>query len=219
MHERVILFINGEVTDYAFLAGLLQEDDFLVAVDGGLRHLLAIKKKPHLLIGDLDSVTPEQLQALSSGGVEIQRFPVEKDETDLELALLETTRRGYKTIILVGALGGRIDQMLANLYLLMLPQLHGLKVRIIDGYQEIFLIRHNAQVDGQVGDIISLLPFKGNAEGVSTTGLEYPLSNETLLLEHSRGISNRMVEPYALITLTKGCLLCVHSWTDRKAIL
>ncbi len=219
MHERVMLFINGEVTDYAFLAGLLQEDDFLVAVDGGLRHLLAIKKKPHLLIGDLDSVTPEQLQALSSGGVEIQRFPVEKDETDLELALLETTRRGYKTIILVGALGGRIDQMLANLYLLTLPQLHGLKVRIIDRYQEIFLIRHNAQVDGQVGDIISLLPFKGNAEGVSTTGLEYPLSNETLLLEHSRGISNRMVEPYALITLTKGCLLCVHSWTDRKAIL
>ena len=102
---------------------MLQEDDFLVAVDGGLRHLLAINRQPHLLIGDLDSVTPEQLEALSSGGVEIQRFPVEKDETDLELALLETTRRGYKTIILVGALGGRIDQMLANLYLLMLPQL------------------------------------------------------------------------------------------------
>ena len=219
MHERVILFINGEVTDYAFLAGLLQEDDFLVAVDGGLRHLLAINRQPHLLIGDLDSVTPEQLEALSDGGVEIQRFPVEKDETDLELALLETTQRSYKTIILVGALGGRIDQMLANLYLLMLPQLHGLKVRIIDGYQEIFLIRHNAQVDGQAGDIISLLPLKGNAEGVSSTGLEYPLSNETLLLEHSRGISNRMVEPHALITLTKGCLVCVHSWTDRKEIL
>ena len=108
--------------------------------------------------------------------------------------------------------------MLANLYLLMLPELHGLKVRIVDRYQEIFLIRHNAQVDGQAGDIISLLPLKGNAEGVSTTGLEYPLSNETLLLEHSRGVSNRMVEPHALITLTKGCLLCIHSWTDRKEI-
>ena len=219
MHERAILFINGEVADYVFLSGLLQEDDFLVAVDGGLRHLLAIHQQPHLLIGDLDSVTPEQLEEVSSREVEIQRLPMEKDETDLELALLETSRRSYKTIILVGALGGRIDQMLANLFLLMLPQLHGLKVRIIDRYQEIFLIRHNAQVDGQAGDIISLLPLKGNAEGVSTTGLEYPLSNETLLLEHSRGISNRMVEPHALITLTKGCLLCVHSWTDRKEIL
>jgi len=218
MHERAILFINGEVADYAFLSGLLQEDGFLVAVDGGLRHLLAINQHPHLLIGDLDSVTPEQLEEVSSREVEIQRFPVEKDETDLELALLETTRRGYKTIILVGALGGRIDQMLANLYLLMLPELHGLKVRIIDRCQEIFLIRHNAQVDGQAGDIISLLPLKGNAEGISTTGLEYPLTNETLLLEHSRGVSNRMVEPYALITLKKGCLLCFHSWTDRKEI-
>ena len=178
-----------------------------------------LSRQPHLLIGDLDSVTSEQLQTISGGGIEIMRFPVEKDETDLELALLETARRGYKTIFMVGVLGGRIDQMLANLYLLMLPELHGLKVRIVDRGQEIFLIRHNAQVDGQLGDIISLLPMKSNAEGISTTGLAYPLSNETLLLEHSRGVSNRMAEPHALITLTKGCLLCIHSWTDRKEIL
>lgn len=218
MQDRAVLFINGEVTDYGFLAGLLHEDDFLVAVDGGLRHLQVINRQPHLLIGDLDSVNPDQLQVLSGEGVEIQRFPMEKDETDLELALLETARRGYKTILLVGALGGRLDQMLANLYLLMLPELHGLKVRIIDRGQEIFLIRHNAQITGQAGDLVSLLPLRGSAEGISTTGLEYPLSNETLLQEHSRGVSNRMVEPHALITLTKGSLLCIHSWTDRKEI-
>ena len=65
MHERAVLFINGEVTDYGFLSGLLQEDDFLVAVDGGLRHLEAIKRQPHLLIGDLDSVTSRTSKALS----------------------------------------------------------------------------------------------------------------------------------------------------------
>ena len=80
---------------------------------------------PDLLIGDLDSVPPEQIDSMASQAVEIQRFPVEKDETDLELALFEVARRGYKEIFLVGALGGRIDQTLANLFLLQMPELAG----------------------------------------------------------------------------------------------
>lgn len=214
MQKHALLFINGEVKQTGFLAGLIDKNTFLVAVDGGLRHLLAIQRQPDLLIGDLDSVTPAQMETLTQAGVEIQRFPVEKDETDLELALLETARRGYKSIQLIGALGGRTDQMLANLFLLLLPELAGLSVRLVEEQEEIFIIRAQMQITGQPGDTLSLIPFAGCAEGVSTSGLRYPLVNETLHPEHSRGISNQMQDSEALVTLTSGTLLCIHSWRD-----
>jgi thiamine pyrophosphokinase len=207
MKERAILFINGEVGSYNFIDRFLDEKTFLVAVDGGLRHLLAVHHEPDLLIGDLDSVSPAQIDSIASQAVEIQRFPVEKNETDLELALLEVARRGYKEIFLVGAMGGRIDQTLANLFLLA-----ALKVVIIDEMQELFLIHDRRQITGQPGDSLSLLPLNGSAEGVSTVGLRYPLRNETLYPDRSRGISNEMLESKAMITLSKGTLLCVHTW-------
>lgn len=216
MNKRAIVFVNGQMADAGFAHDVIKENDWVVAVDGGLRHLLGVNRLPHLLIGDLDSITTEELEKVSEQGIEILKFPEEKDETDLELALREVADRGYKTIVIAGALGGRVDQLLANLFLLMLPELLGLNVRILDRYQEIFLIRHNAQIVGQEGDIVSLLPLKSRAEGVSTTGLKYPLSNETLLLEHSRGVSNRMDGSHALVILKRGCLLCIHSWFDRK---
>ena len=83
MYKRALIFINGEVSNLDFLSGMILPDDQLIAVDGGLRHLLALNRQPHLLIGDLDSVTPAQLQALRDAKVEILKFPVDKDETDL----------------------------------------------------------------------------------------------------------------------------------------
>lgn len=216
MNERAIVFVNGEIADANFALEIIKEDDWVVAVDGGLRHLLGVNHLPHLLIGDLDSISTEELEAVAEKGIEVRRFPEEKDETDLELALMEAASRNYKTILIAGALGGRIDQLLANLALLMLPELVGLNVRIIDRYQETFLIRDSAQIAGQAGDIVSLLPLRGSAEGISTTGLKYPLSDETLFLEHSRGISNQMNGSIAHISLMNGCLLCIHSWFDRR---
>ena len=219
MDKRAIVFVNGEMEDNGFALEIIKEDDWVVAVDGGLRHLMGVQRLPNLLIGDLDSITSGELAAVSEKGIEILRFPEEKDETDLELVLRETASRGYKTILIAGALGGRIDQLLANLFLLMLPELQGLDVRIVDRCQEIFLIRTNVKISGQAGDIVSLIPLKDSAAGISTTGLKYPLSEETLLIERSRGVSNRMVEPHALVTLKNGCLLCIHSWFDRKESL
>jgi len=216
MHKRALIFINGEVADLDFVSTLTQPDDQFIAVDGGLRHVLALNRQPHLLIGDLDSITPAQLQALSNTTVEILKFPEDKNETDLELALLEAARREFTEIVLIGALGGRVDQMLANLYLLLLPELSHRTVRVVESHQEIFIIRGHVRFDGREGDVVSLLPLKGNAAGVSTTGLKYPLENETLMIEHSRGISNRMLGRQASITLTGGCLLCIHSWAERK---
>ncbi len=211
MDKRAILFANGDVESYGFLDKLISDKDYLVAVDGGLRHLEALGFLPDLLIGDLDSVTPAQLQALSGGQTEIIRFPIEKDETDLELALVEVVKRGVDEIVIIGGLGGRTDQTLANLFLLLLPDLTGKNVYLLTQNEKIFVIQKGGIIHGGEGDIVSLIPLKGDASGVTTIGLQYPLTNETLLFERSRGISNRMLNEIAEVQVKEGVLLCVQT--------
>jgi thiamine pyrophosphokinase len=216
MDKRAILFANGEVESYDFLEKLITDKDYLVAVDGGLRHLEALGLPPDLLIGDLDSVTPAQLQGLPGGQTEIVRFPIEKDETDLELALVEVVKRGMEEIVIIGGLGRRIDQSLANLFLLLLPDLTGKNAYLLTQNEKTFLIQKGAVIHGREGDIVSLIPLKGDASGVTTIGLQYPLTSETLRFEHSRGISNRMLSDKAEVQVIDGVLLCVQSWNSEN---
>jgi thiamine pyrophosphokinase len=209
--QRAILFANGPIEDVRFLVDLIKPSDFLIAVDGGLRHLDAIGRLPDLLIGDLDSITLDQFARIEKNNVEIQKYPTEKDETDLELALLWSTKKGFKEIIIVCALGGRTDQTLANLFLLLLPELSGLKVQVLSPIEEIFLVTNKSTVLGKAGDLISLLPIGGIAVGVTTAGLKYGLTNDTLYPNKSRGISNRMVLDQAEIEVLDGTLLCIHT--------
>ncbi len=211
MHKRrAIIFANGELVDPAEARSLIEPGDFLVAADGGARRLAALGLTPVLVVGDLDSLSADEVLALREVGSEILKFPAEKDETDLELALLETVRRGYGQIFIAAALGGRLDQTLANVFLLALPELAGVDARLHDGREEAFLIREVGVIHGQAGEIVSLLPLFGPAESIRTTGLRYPLRGETLLPERSRGISNEMLGEQAEVRLEKGVLLCIH---------
>jgi thiamine pyrophosphokinase len=221
-----VIFANGEIKDYPAALHLVQPGDFLVSADGGLRHLKVLNLMPALLIGDLDSVTAEDVAALQAAGVEIRRYPVEKDWTDLELALLAVVAAGWRTIRVAGGLGGRLDQMLGNLFLLLLPAQPGpslagprltepgladLDLRLDDGREEIWLVLRQTTVNGCVGDVVSLLALNGPAVGIVTEGLQYPLDHETLYPEHTRGISNVMQRQQAAISLEKGLLLCIHT--------
>ncbi len=207
---RTVVFANGELPDLEHARALLRPDDFLIAADGGLRHIKSLGLRPHLLIGDLDSVLPEDLLLLQSEGVEIRRHPVEKDETDLELALTAAAEKA-DDILVVAGLGGRLDHTLGNLYLLLAPRLAGLEIRLDDGIEEAFWIRCAADLTGQPGDRVSLLPLLGPVEGVVTTRLRYPLKAETLYPEHTRGISNEMITRSARVSVAAGVLLCIHT--------
>ncbi|TLN12603.1 thiamine diphosphokinase, partial [bacterium] len=139
--KRTVIFVNGRLRSTQRLAALLRPDDWRIAADGGLRHLRRLNLAPHLLIGDLDSVTEEDVQWAVAMGAEVRRYPREKDETDLELALRAAVLGGSREILLAAALGGRLDQTLGNVFLLMRPELAGLDVRLEDGREEVFLIR------------------------------------------------------------------------------
>ncbi len=207
--ERAVLFANGEAQSRATLA--LQGDDFLVAVDGGLHHLQALGLSPQLLIGDMDSLSAQEVEACRQAGVEILRFPPAKNKTDLELALDEVLQRGYRNILIAFALGGRLDQTLANLALLSRPDLNDCAVRIDDGVTEVTLLRHTITLACQPRDVVSLLPWGGAAGGVVTHGLEYALEGETLLPWQTRGISNRCTGERFSVSLEQGALLLIHT--------
>lgn len=214
--KRAWIFVNGELSRPDLLKSRLAPGDLRIAADGGLKHLQAMNLLPDLLIGDLDSTDPEVVAQLAEQGVQVERHPVEKDETDLELAVLRAVQLGCGCLRLAGALGGRLDMTLGNLFLLGLPAVEGLDVRMDDGLEEVFLIRSQGDIEGQAGERVSLLPLGSPASGVRTEGLYYPLRGETLYPERTRGISNVMLGSSARVTLEKGILICIHSRFDPK---
>ena len=207
---RAVIFANGELEQPERLRALLRPGDYLISADGGLRHLRALDLCPQLLIGDLDSVSQPDVEWLAGGATEIRKFPAEKDFTDLELALRAARERGAESILLGAALGGRLDQTLANIALLRLPELSGLEVSLDDGQTEVRLITASLTIHGRAGDIVSLIPLGSVVQGVRTHALQYPLNAETLSPGQTRGISNVMLTERAAVEVESGELLCVH---------
>jgi len=207
---RAVVFANGNEPDEATVSHWLRPGDRLICADGGARTALSLGLKPDVVIGDLDSLDETQQAQLKTMGCRLIVYPVAKDWTDLELALKLAVEEGATEIVILGALGGRIDQELANILLLLLPDLEDIPTRIVDERQEMFVMRGEAVITGQAGEIVSLIPLGGDATGIVTEGLLYPLRNEPLLAGPARGISNEMTGEVARVTLKSGALLVVH---------
>jgi thiamine pyrophosphokinase len=207
---RAVIFANGVIPDVAAAGRLLKPGDRLIAVDGGLRYLNILRLRPVMLIGDLDSTTVAELAAAEAKGVRIERHPRDKNETDLELALQAVLRDGHTELLIIGGVGGRLDQTLGNLALLSDPAYAGMRIAVDDGLERASFVRDSLQVDGQVGDLVSLIPWGGEARGVTTSGLRWPLKAETLHPERTRGVSNELAEATAAVSLESGLLLVVQ---------
>jgi thiamine pyrophosphokinase len=186
-------------------------DDVCIAADGGALHTLALGLTPDVVIGDFDSIEAGELERLETSGAKIVRYPTRKDYTDLELALLHARDKGAKRILVLAALGNRWDQTLANLLMPASDSFSKVDIRLLDGPQEIFLVRtgQSVRVRGQPGDTLSLIPLYGDAHGITTRGLEYPLHEEGLYFGSTRGISNVLSANEAEITLQEGLLVGV----------
>jgi thiamine pyrophosphokinase len=212
---HTIIFANGDPPDRATAQPWIEQADLIVAADGGSCHALAIDVTPHIVIGDLDSLDPDTRSTLERTGVQFVVYPAHKDCTDLELAIGCALERGATDITLLGALGRRWDQSLANILLLTLPQLERIAARIIARNLSISVIRERAVIAGRVGDTLSLLALRGDTHGVTLDGCEYPLVNAVLPFGASLGISNVFVEPVVSIRVTAGCVLALHAAQEK----
>ena len=208
---RAVIFANGELNNPQQTNQWISAEDLLIAADGGSRHCLALGLTPKVIIGDFDSLETELLEKFKSLGSQVIRHPARKDFTDLELALRYACEQGVEDILVLGALGARWDQTLANLLLPTHPDLASAKIRLIDGRQEIRLIRpgERLQVHGNPGDTVSLIPLNEHVNGVRTQGLEYPLIDEALYFGATRGVSNALLDDKAEIFIQAGLLLCI----------
>jgi len=207
---RAIIFANGEL-NYHKDSLKIDPGDLLVAADGGARHCQALGLVPQVLIGDFDSLEPGELSAFETQGVEVIQHPARKDYTDLELALQFAVEKGYREILVLGALGNRWDQTFANLLISASKAFAEVNIRLVDGPHEILLMRSGqvVELDGEPGDTVSLIPLCGDVHGIVTSGLEYPLKRETLFFGETRGISNVLTGQTASVKLDEGMLLTV----------
>ena len=209
---RAIIFANGVLRHPQGAQRLLQPDDLIIAADGGAHHCLALGVQPALLVGDFDSLAPQELARLQAAGTEVVRYPVRKDATDLELAVEEARGRGATEVLILGGVGSRWDQSLANLLLAAAEGLAEVPIRLVDGLQEARLLRggQSLQLRGRPGDTVSLIPLAGEARGITTQGLEYPLEGGSLPLGSTRGVSNTLLGERGMVHLEEGLLMCIQ---------
>jgi thiamine pyrophosphokinase len=208
---RAIIFANGELRFPGAARAAVRDDDLIIAADGGLHHCKALNLVPDILLGDFDSLDEKEVQTLEDAGVAVVRHPRRKDTTDLEIALDHALARGVSQIFVYGALGTRWDQSIANVLLGARADHASADIRLVDGPQEARLLRagETMTLHGQPGDTVSLIPLDGDARGITTTGLEYPLDDGTLHFGSSRGVSNTLQRDRSTISLRAGLLLCV----------
>ncbi len=209
---RAVIFVNGEIDDYAVLAKWLRPNDYLIGADGGTAHCLALDCSPSLVVGDLDSLAPEQVARLEAEGTHFERHPPAKNETDLELAIERAIHDGAAEILILGALGGRLDQTLANL-LILVQRVWPVSIRVADGSQVACVVRggETLVLEAGAGATVSMIPLSAQVTGITYHGMEYPLHNATLALGSTRGISNVVVETPATVQIAGGILLVVQS--------
>jgi thiamine pyrophosphokinase len=207
---RAVIFANGQLPDLEAAKKIVHSGDVLFAADAGARHILRMGLLPAMVVGDLDSLPAEDLEKLKISGCRVIRHPEDKDKTDLELTIDQVLDEGYRCLLIVAALGGRLDMILSNISLLTRPDLLGMDVKLDDGVEQAFFMQKEAHIFGQAGDVVSLLPWGGPARQVTTTGLRWPLKGEDLEPFETRSISNQMQSDEAKITIDSGLLLCIH---------
>ncbi len=210
--KTVLVFAGGEMAE---LKRPLPDADYVIAADSGLDHAASLGIGVDLLVGDLDSVTREGLATAREAGTTIEQHQPDKDATDLELSLAAAVRHGAARIVVLGGGGGRIDHLLANATLLASPGWAEIDVEWMVDSAHIIAIRHQATVHGAPGDILTLLAVGEPADGVTTDGLRYELSDAVLLASSTRGVSNELTAETATVGVRNGVLLAIHQPAEQ----
>jgi len=182
----------------------------VVAADKGLEHALALGLEVTVAVGDFDSAAPEAVEVAEAAGVRIERHPHEKDATDLELALDVAAARSPGRILVLASGGGRLDHLLSAALLLASDRYASRQVDAFFGEARVHVVRGERVLGGAPGEILTLLAATGQAKGVRTEGLVYPLRGETLEPGSSRGVSNVFADTTARISVERGVVLAIR---------
>lgn len=210
--QTAALILNGELDlEKNEIKAKIKEYkiDKIIAVDGGANNTRKVDLLPDLVLGDLDSITEKNKDYYSQNNVDLLKYPVEKDQTDSEIAVDYCLTHDITKIYLMAALGGRIDQQLGNLNLLEYINELNLEAKILSKKIEIALIKNRHKFINKKGYRLSLIPQSKKVEGVTIRGCKYNLENQDIKRSKSRGISNLIKKDQAEVSLENGLLIYV----------
>jgi thiamine pyrophosphokinase len=182
----------------------------VIAADGGAEQALGLGLRVDVVVGDLDSISAETLAAVERAGARVERHPVAKDATDLELAFAAALALEPERIVVLGGVVGRLDHLFGGLLLLAADVYAGVEIDAQFGAATVHVVRGERVIAGEPGELISLFAVHGPAIGVVTNGLVYPLCGETLSAGSSRGLSNVFAACAARVSVELGVLLVVR---------
>ena len=208
---KVAIVCSGTVENYDNIKHFFDDAKFIISVDGGASHLKQMGIEPDILVGDFDSVSSEDYFYFVNQGIEVSKFPAEKDMTDSELAVELAVSKGADEIVFIGALGTRMDHSISNILMLRTLVEKDIKAYIINEKNEIYMCRNQITIPKKEGSRLSLIPVTAEAKGVTTKGLKYPLKDATMKLGTSWGVSNEFVWDEATVRVSEGILLVIVS--------
>ncbi|MCA9790393.1 MAG: thiamine diphosphokinase [Candidatus Eremiobacteraeota bacterium] len=207
---RVAILAGGQPPDPDYCRQQVARADRLICANGGFAVAMLLGLTPDAVVGDLDSLTPEQIDRLERSRIPVRRLPVTKDASDLELAMQLAHSWGARDVIVLGALGGRTDHLLFNLVAgLCYCREVGMRTVLANHDQEAFLVEPDHRILERQGWIASLLCLSATCTGVALKGFEFPLEGESLRRASSRTLSNRILAEEASISLEEGLLLAL----------
>jgi thiamine pyrophosphokinase len=215
--QTVVVVAGGERFPNPLLRSRLPEcPSLVVAADSGVSHAERLGLHVDVVVGDFDSADPQAVERAVEAGAAVDRHAVEKDKTDLELALdLAIAKAGNRaSYIVITSVAGRLDHSLANVLLLGSPAYASVTLEAYVDDWHITVVRSETTFRARPGGLVTLLPVGGDALGVVTRDLRYPLRREDLRVGTTRGVSNVAERDMVTVGLDAGVLLALRQWAD-----
>lgn len=193
------------------------EEDYCIAVDGGLSYCGILGVEPDKIIGDFDSVSDQEKEAISlirsQAPDRVITLVPEKDDTDMLAALKYGLELGYRDFRIYAGTGGRLDHTLANIQCLLYLKNRDAVGYLMDGTGMILVLQNETvHFRREMEGILSLFSLENKAKGVTIQGMKYPLEGYTMTNDYPIGISNEFIGEPAAISVEEGRLVCIISW-------
>ena len=215
MSKRIVIVSGGKVEDDFALSVLESyEKEYIIAVDKGMEFLYRHDIMPSYIVGDFDSVNKEIGDYYrNETQVPIREYVPSKDATDTEIAIRLAMTLGCSEIIILGATGGRIDHLWANVQCLMIPFKAGIDARIMDSQNMIRLIEDEVHLKKEeaFGPYFSVFPLGAEVYGLTIQGAKYPLYNHTLTPYDSLCVSNEFKDDEVVIDFHAGTVILMQT--------
>ena len=202
--KRCVIVGGAPIARYDRINPLLRDDDYVIYCDSGLRHREALGKEPDLIIGDFDSYEQPETD------IETIVLPTVKDDTDTMFAVKEGLRRGFEDFLLIGALGGRLDHTMVNVYSLLYLAEKGKNGAIADDFSVVRLVSHTPVEISPEWAFFSLVNIDGSAHGVTIRNAKYELTDAEIPCSFQYATSNEpLPDKKATVSLKEGRLLLI----------